>query len=445
MCSTPGYEINIPGFEQLNLTTPQGLKRAIIDYGPIATFLSYSGYELHGSVNDENHAVLIIGWDGSQWHIKDSWPNQNGINFKSIDVFDSEFNAQFFRVKYENNGSVISCSGSECSSVFSGRTPTDNDHDGFYYWGIGPKPAGCTGPCKMDFNDNDITKIFLNSDYVEVNTPTVTSPDLVCTNGTIAERTFNLNNFPTGFTVTWNVSEPTYFNSPTNGSGISATISPKSQYSGDELYITFTISDGCGSAQYRKYFTINGPADSKIDINVVPSNAPTPIRVSGVWLLCPNSTYYLYCNNTSTCSTANYQWTIPSGWTKYEQSSNYIRINTNSTPFGTVNVNATTCCGTNHLIVTRNFSQGGSCSYFAVYPNPAVFEFNIGFVEEFDIETLDETSTIEIYDAGFTKKYKAEKIEKNMKVKTDDWKEGIYYVIFSYKGQKYYEKVKIRR
>lgn len=72
ICSTPSYEVNIPGSEQLNLSTAQALKRAIIDYGPIPTFLAHSGYELHESAGDENHAVLIIGWNGSQWHIKDN-------------------------------------------------------------------------------------------------------------------------------------------------------------------------------------------------------------------------------------------------------------------------------------------------------------------------------------------------------------------------------------
>nr|WP_319269233.1 T9SS type A sorting domain-containing protein [uncultured Draconibacterium sp.] len=291
----------------------------------------------------------------------------------------------------------------------------------------------------MDFNDADPTTIFLDANYEEVTTPSATGPDSVCTSGGI----FTLKNLPTGFSASWSLSHPSLFNGATNGSGTSATIYPKSQYSGDECYITFTISDACGSAQYKKYFYINGPADSEIDINVVPSNAPTPVRVSGIWLLCPNSTYYIYCTNTSDCSLSNYQWSYPSGWTKYEQTSNYIRINTNSTPYGTVTVSATTCCGTSHQVITQNFSQGGPCSYFLAYPNPATTELTLEFNEEFDMETIDATTSIEIYDSGFTKKYKAKKIEKKMKVRTAGWKEGFYYVILNYRGQKYYEKIKV--
>ena len=441
MCSTPDLEVNIPGYERLYLNNAQELKRAIIDYGPIATYLDHSGYELHGSAGDEAHSVLIIGWNGSQWHIKDSWPGDEEITYTGIDVFDLGYSAMFYRVKYEDGGSAISCTGSGCSSVFSERSCTDNDGDGFYNWGIGPKPAGCPGPCGMDFNDADSTTIFLDNNYNLVSTPSVSGSELVCTSG----GTFVLNNLSPGFSATWSLSHPTLFNSPTSGSGTSATIYPRSQYSGDECSITFTISDGCGSAQYTKNFYINGPADSEIDIDVVPSNAPTPIRVSGIWLLCPNSTYYIYCENFSDCSTSNYQWTIPSGWTKYEQTSNYIRINTNSTPYGTVDVEATTCCGTDHLVITQNFSEGGACSYFSVYPNPATSEFNIEFEETFDLKTVDETTSLEIYDSGFSKKYKAQKIEKQIKIQTTGWKRGIYYIVLNYKGQKYYEKVTVEK
>lgn len=400
------------------------------------------GYELHGDINDNTHSVLIIGWnDSGQWHIKDSWPGSPSIAYKTINVFNPEFDAKFYKVNYEENGNTISCSGTGCSSVFSSRSYTDNDGDGFYNWGIGPKPTGCPGPCEMDFNDADPTTIFLDNDYNLVSAPYVLGPDSVCSSG----GTFVLNNPPSGFSVSWSLSHPLLFNSPTSDKTTSATIYPKSQYSGDECSITFTISDGCGTAQYTKNFYINGPANSEIDIDVVPSNAPTPVRVSGIWLLCPNSTYYIYCENSSDCSTSNYKWTIPSGWTKYEQTSNYIRINTNSDPFGTVEVEATTCCGTEHLVITQNFSQGGACSYFSVYPNPATTEFKIEFEETFDLKAVDQSTSLEIYDSGFSKKYKAEKIEKQLNVQTADWNRGIYYIVLTHKGQKYYEKVTVEK
>lgn len=439
-CASPDQIIQIPGYEQLSLSSNQQLKRAIIDYGPIVVSAQSIGGVLHSGGGTTNHSFLIIGWNSSgQWHIKDSWPGDEYIDYKSFNVFSSTYGSQFYRAKYKNDGSTISCTGTGCNSVFSSRVATDRDGDGFGYWGVGDPPSTWSGPCKMDFDDFDNTKIYLDSNYEEVVAPSVSGPDLVCTSG----GTFNLNDLPSGFSSSWSISNPTFFNSPTSGSGPSATISPKSEYSGDDCIITYTISDGCGSAQYSKHFTINGPADSDLNINVVPSYAPDPIRVSGIWLLCPNSSYYIYCNNTSNCSLSNYQWSYPSGWTKYEQTSNYIRINTNSTPYGTVSVTATTCCGTSHQVITQNFSQGGACSYYSAYPNPVTTELTIEFDEEFDMTTVDASTTLEVFDSGFSKKYKAEKIEKKIKIKTSSWKEGFYYVILNYKGQNYYKKIKV--
>ena len=238
ICSSPDLEVNIPGYEQLSLNSNQALKRAIIDYGPIAVTLMNVGYELHGDINDNTHSVLIIEWnDSGQWHIKDSWPGNPSIAFKFINVFNPEFDVKFYKVNYEVNGNTISCSGTGCSSVFSSRSYTDNDGDGFYYWGIGPKPTGCPGPCDMDFNDADPSSIFLDENYEEVDAPFVSGTDLVCSAG----NTFALNNLPSGFSASWSLSHPSMFDTPTSGTGTSATLYPKSQYSGDECSITFIV------------------------------------------------------------------------------------------------------------------------------------------------------------------------------------------------------------
>lgn len=375
-CTTPSQKVKVAGWEELFFSSDQNqqLKRAIIDYGPIIVSMQDVGYILHPNKGNPTggHAVLIVGWDSNLgWNIKDSWPADEQIYFNNIDVFDINRKSKFFRAKFEDSGSVISCIGSDCS-IFSSRSCVDNDGDGFYNWGIGAKPSGFNGPCKMDFNDSDPTKIFLDNDYNEQPTPTITrtdnGSDYVCQSGS----TFKLNDLPEGFSVSWQVSPSGYFNSPTSGTSITANINPSTQYSGVECSIVYAISDGCGSATYSKNFTINGPLWSKVSINVVESYANPPVLFNEVWLLCPNSSYYIYLNNNSECSTNNYQWNIPSGWTKYEQTDNYIRINTNNTPSAVINITATTCCNANYLIKTQYFGQGSNCGgYFMAYPNPA--------------------------------------------------------------------------
>ncbi|MDP2338460.1 MAG: C1 family peptidase [Bacteroidota bacterium] len=290
-CSTPSQKVKVPGCEELFFSSNQELKRAIINYGPIIVSMQNVGNILHPDKGCPScgHTVLIVGWDNNLgWHIKDSWPGDYWIYFNNIDVFDVNRSSKFYRAKFESGGNVISCTGGDCTT-FSSRSCVDNDGDGFYNWGIGAKPSGYGGPCKMDFNDSDPTKIFLDNNYNELPTPTITGSDYVCQSGS----TFQLNNLPSGFSVSWQVSPSVYFNSPISGTSTTATIYPSTQYAGDECTINYTISDGCGSANYSKKFTINGPEKSKVSINVVESYAQPPVLYSEVWLLCPNSSYYI--------------------------------------------------------------------------------------------------------------------------------------------------------
>ncbi|NEW84949.1 MAG: C1 family peptidase, partial [Mariniphaga sp.] len=154
-CSTPSQKVKVPGWEALFFSSDQNqqLKRAIIDYGPIIVSMQNVGGILHPNKGCAScgHTVLIIGWDDELgWHFKDSWPGDNQIYFSNIDIFDVNRSSRFYRAKYEYGGKVISCTGSDCS-IFSSRSCVDNDGDGFYNWGIGAKPSGFIGPCKMDF------------------------------------------------------------------------------------------------------------------------------------------------------------------------------------------------------------------------------------------------------------------------------------------------------
>lgn len=450
-CSIPQYEVTIPGYQQLYLSTNQQLKRAIIDYGPIAVTMEDCSYELHGDANDLTHSVLIVGWNSlGRWHIKDSWPGGPTIDYKNIDVFSQEFNTLFFRAKYKNGASTISCSGSGCSSVFSSRTCVDSDEDGFYNWGIGDKPNGCSGPCLMDFDDDDPEKLYLDDDYnIVVDIPYITGPDLICGYDSF---TFH-NTLSEDFEIEgWELYPWDYFYSPASGDDDSvAYANPRPEYIGKTCTITFTISDGCGEVEYSKNFIINGPEEELVTIEVEDSYGNPPPQYSGVWLLCPNTNYYVFIENDSDCDIYDYEWIKPAGWSQYYAYDNYISINSGSNPTGTLQVKACTCCegdncSSNDKVVvkTQYFSQYYNCGgYFMYYPNPASTEINIELSEDVDLKEKD--IALEIYDSGSNKIYLKEKVQKKMKIKTDAWKNDFYYIVLKYKGKVYSEKIKVEK
>jgi hypothetical protein len=388
-CTSPSKLVKIAGYTTLTITSNAELQRAIMSKGPIIVTLvdfATSKYTCSGG-----HSILVIGWktvnSTIQWEVKDSWQNQQYVGFM---VFLNNQTllgkATYFYAIVHNNGAgkQITCEGTECSGLES-RHYTDLDQDGFYYWGIGPKPAGCPGPCLMDFDDNITTGgsvICLNSSYIPQAAPVLTGgSDYIC--GT---TTFTLQNVPQNFSVSWSVSPGSYFSSSTSGTTNSATITPLSTAIGKLCTITFTIDhnvDHC-QKQYTKSFVINGPREDQVVISAQFASGGTPPKSGTIWLLCPNTIYYLYLNNSSTCATSGYNWVLPSTWTLNYQTSNYASITTGSLAGGTVKVYATTCCGYK-LIRTQNFGASTSCQkstqhvfeeeippgITVIYPNPA--------------------------------------------------------------------------
>ncbi len=443
LCSDP--IVTIPGYQEIALNTNQELQRAIIDHGPIPVLLKNVSSTLYGGENG-HHAVLLLGWQTGaseiEWHIKDSWPGAPATWYtgfgSNTDIFD--FSPHFCYIIHKSEGDEIDCSGDNCSSIFNSRYYTDNDEDGFYYWGIGSKPDSCPGACAMDFNDkpgegNNI--ICLDENYNPQPAPTISGPEYVCQSG----DSFVLN-VPSGFDVSWSLSPPLYyFYTPTSGTTATAFVHPKPQYIGKQCTITYTISDDCTELQYSKSFVINGPREDQVSITVEDAYGGSPPSQYGIFLLCPYTTYYIYYNNNSNCSTSGYQWVLPSGWTKYYQYDNYVSINTNSSPWGTVEVYANTCCGYKK-IKTQHFSSGYNCGgYYSVYPNPASTEFTIKFSDKFDFETED--ALLEIYDSFLNIKYIQKGFMKENTIFTNDWKDGLYYIRLKYKGKYYYNKLRI--
>jgi hypothetical protein len=441
---TPSYRVKIPGYQKIEPQNNNDLKRAIMDYGPIIVQLGNQFSCLyHDYPCGENHTVLIVGWDllnsETRWQIKDSWPGNHQILYFAFNIFN--YDPKFYYVKTNSAGVELSCEGDGCN-IFNSRSYHDYDQDGFYNWGIGTKPSGLTsGPNVIDFNDDDASVISLREDYTPAS-PNITGPDhSVCPSG----DTFVLNSRPAGFTFTWSVTPSYYFSGSTSGDGYSATVYPLASEIMKTCTITFTIHETATSwtKQYSKNFIINGPNPSEITVSVEDYYGGTPTNYGGIWYLCPNSTYYIYLNNNSTCSTSDYSWVIPQGWTQYWSYSNYVSINTGDQVAGTLEVYAKTCCSpsTQVKIKTQHFGEDNCGGYFLVYPNPSDDRFTIFFKDKFDLNAKN--ISLEIYDLNYNSKYIVREIQKENIIETSNWKEGYYYIRLIYNQKLYSSKIKV--
>jgi hypothetical protein len=119
------------------------LKRRIINKGPIA--LWFRDPSLH---NNSNHAYLLAGWrtvNGvTEWHLKDSWEGDSTWRYSAVNIpslFGSIFGFQAYNVYSVNRQTW---SGSNWANANPAVNCTDADGDGYYFWGLGPKPASCS-------------------------------------------------------------------------------------------------------------------------------------------------------------------------------------------------------------------------------------------------------------------------------------------------------------
>jgi len=467
-CGNPAYHVYIPHWDSITtITNNTELKQVIMDYGPIIVMLTGTGLgcRLHPDDPDcektNDHTVLFIGWetksDITYWIFKDSWPSKPGetrrhdIFSDSINVFD--WGRKFYRVYPVYNGDTIHCTGTDCGLIFNKRDAVDNDRDGFYNWGFDtyPKPAGCTGPDKMDFNDGDSTIIFRDG-YTPLPAPQLAGPSYVCSQ----ERTFTLHNVPSLFlenpdSIEWEVTPSFYFNTPRSGKGDTAVnINPDPGYRGKQGEIKFTLHHN-GKVEYKRNFIITGPREDLVSISVIDSYGGSPPKYGDIYYICPNTIYHIYYNNyDSNCSTGDYDWELPYGWTKYWEYNNMISVNTNDYPYGMLEVSGTTCCEKESAVKlkTKYFSDYYECGeYFMAFPNPAnnyiEIDINRGKMAEENIST-DSKCTLTIYDKTGLVKNKTEFKGFPFRIDTGNLPEGVYFINLLYEGKTYSMRVIIK-
>lgn len=442
ICEEPEQLVFIPGYSQITPQNDTELKQAIMDHGPIIVTMDYVGDALYQTGHNFDHSVLVIGWESSpnfKWRIKDSWMDApSNIWNTPINIFD--YDKYFYYVKPEKD-SLISSYGSN-NSIFENRVCNDLDADGFYNWGLAtePKPASCTGPDLMDFDDGQAGVLFLNGYTPITAVPYITSTNAPLCSGSV----FTLNNVPSIMTdsVTWVLTPSYYFNS-SSGSGNTSTIYPTSSNIGKKCTVTFTLHYR-GEVEYSMDFYPNGPHEDQVSISVLDSYGG-PAQGSGdFFYLCPNTNYTIcYNSNDFSCTTSSFSWTLPYGWTKNTESGSCVSINTNGYPYGYLEIYANTCCGSNINVKNVYFGEAYCGDYFMIYPNPCNNSVEINtlkpnsYKEVSDMETvsMDEKCLLTVFDKSGMIKSKTEFIGFPYTLDTSKLPEGLYFLNLSWKNK----------
>ena len=381
--------------------------------------------------NNVPHSVLVIGWQANpfKWHIKDSWPSDPDIDYFDIDLF--EFGPEFYRVWPEYNNDFLDCDGDYCGNYFSMGTPVDDDKDGWYNWGFDNlKPSGWEGIGLMDFDDSNDTIAFMYN-YEKYFTPTISGPSYLC-----SEDEFMLSNIPEELqdSVSWSVTNCL----PTSGSGCTAEITPLG-YVGKNCTITFTLTYN-GTKSWEKNFVLNGPREDLVSVSVLDSYGGTPPNYSDTYYICPNTTYTISYNNyDSGCTTSNFDWDLPYGWSTHWDYNNTISINTNDYPYGMLDIEAETeCCGTVR-VYTLYFAEGDCEGDLLIYQNPsddlAYIDINKNKINVDEISPYQEF-TISVIDRSGITKYSSRFKGFPFELNTSTLPKGVYFVNLSYGNNK---------
>ncbi len=146
--------------------TEEDLKRLIIEKGPLS-----------GGLYDWSHAMLLVGYEvvkeGDTIFYRDQELNRYWITLapgdpligKTVWIFKNSWSSQFGDEGYVYVETPVTNMGWTHGLI----TPVisdinkyeviceDNDGDGYYWWGLGEKPAACNGPDEPDGNDSDPT------------------------------------------------------------------------------------------------------------------------------------------------------------------------------------------------------------------------------------------------------------------------------------------------
>jgi hypothetical protein len=157
-CTTPAERIKAAARISLGSADDTKMKKSIMDYGPLSS-----------GVNGMWHFMCLEGFypdpaDGKNvWIFKNSWGAASGDNgFANIKITGSgQTDALYGNFAFTTPLTSLAAHSIPCN---------DKDGDGYYWWGIGAKPASCptSSPAERDGNDADPCLGPLDANYMEI-------------------------------------------------------------------------------------------------------------------------------------------------------------------------------------------------------------------------------------------------------------------------------------
>jgi subtilisin family serine protease len=198
----------------------------------------------------------------------------------------------------------------------------------------------------------------------------ITGPTILCSSNT----NYTLVGAPQNASINWSFS-PSNRVVTSSGTGTTATLRGTSCTNIGNGRLTFSINQPGMTWQVYKDIIVNGPDYSDVTLDIFTSAGEPVPKYGGSWQLCQDTHYHIYLVNNSGCSTSNYSWILPQGWTKNWDNQNMVSIYTGSSWGGNFVVKAQTCCTNcgSGITIHSSYLSSSSCypGLFMIYPNPA--------------------------------------------------------------------------
>lgn len=166
---TPQYQVQPYGYRNIGIN-PDSIKKCLIHHGPLVSgYYGSVAYDINtgDTILEGGHAMALVGYGTIQAGDKYSAINNNGVFLESdsIDVRDERVgltywifkNSYYGQHQWEHDGYMylifnnaqwmfppyaydlpVMTEGVNAEIVWE-----DSDGDGYYFWGLGPKPSSC--------------------------------------------------------------------------------------------------------------------------------------------------------------------------------------------------------------------------------------------------------------------------------------------------------------